>query len=120
MTETFTDKSKLKKGRQYNKLIDEESGQVLYVDKNSIIYSIYILYRNHIPIYVGKTTNIINRIKGHRSSKRNFDSYSIPFVSHMELTANITEQVLISYLKSIYPSLENKCSVRPCGEIIKL
>lgn len=120
MGEVITDKTKLKKNRQYNEFIDEDTKQILYVDKHDIIYSVYILYKNGLPIYVGKSTDIKKRMSQHKSIKRDFDSYSVPFTSYMENVANIMEQTLISYIKSIHPLLENKSSVRPCGEIIKL
>ena len=38
---------------------------------------VYVLLKNCAPIYVGYTTNITNRVKQHKSLKKDFDNYLI-------------------------------------------
>jgi len=120
MREQFTNPKLKRRGREYNEFIDEDTNEIVYVDKNKLTIYIYILYKDGTPIYVGKTTNIKSRIQQHKNIKRDFDSYRIAFEYDYEVTANITEKVLISFLKDLYPNLLNKSSITLCGEIIKL
>lgn len=109
----ITNRNNISKQCFVNPLNNEEE---TIITDNRIFY-VYVLFKDNTPIYVGKTTNIKQRIASHISTGRKFDSYQVAFDCVGYSTCNIVEKTLISYLKFLYPALENKNSVEMCGVI---
>lgn len=86
----------------------DDKGNIKEV-KNTINYPIYIyiLLSNNIPVYVGKTKNIAQRMKSH-SLRLEFDRYLIVGSYYIEEQAVTAERAVISSMFFFNKRLLNK------------
>ena len=68
-------------------------------------YLVYVLIKNKQPVYIGCTSNIINRINKHRKSK-DFDRHVIIEKYDNKKEALSAERSLIKYV-SLFESIDN-------------
>ena len=85
-----------------------------YEVENKIVHPIfiYVLFLKCLPVYVGQTNKIENRIKNHNKlGKILFDKYSLISHYYNRDQANIGERSVISAMKLINDDLINKNNI---------
>ena len=79
----------------------DDDGSIIKVEQEIIIeYSVYVLFYEDKPIYVGCTSDIENRLRQHRSTKI-FNEYQIIYSDMDKSKAYKFESICILFLNSI-------------------
>lgn len=87
---------------------------------NNGCYNIYVLYKNLVPIYVGQTQELTDRLSSHFYTGKDFDAFSVVTTVADKETALRVEESLIGCLKPLFPTLLNKVSIKSSSGIIRL
>jgi hypothetical protein len=84
-----------------------DDGENINVEFSNLFYYVYALFYNEMPVYVGCTTDIENRIRAHKTGKK-FDSYRIIYQNSNKGKALQFERACIVFLKVISDNHYNK------------